>query len=177
MSQYRSFTALRDDGKRICHYSTQACSPEDLMRQVTNFYCDGWAGEVTLIAWAEEAVAERGGQLECDALCAESIAAGRLIELVDGRWVARGVPGEDKAVAPQATTEPASEWDLIGAAAKAMAEAIDPNAKMIERDGPARPKPAPAPAPIVSTSHPPIAGLTRTAAIGSHLLGGFALKG
>jgi hypothetical protein len=48
------------------------------------------------IAWAAEPVNNYGGTKHWAVLRAESIAAGRTIELVDGRYVPRGVPVEDK---------------------------------------------------------------------------------
>lgn len=48
------------------------------------------------IAWAAESVACYGGTKEVDQLRAESIAAGRTIELVDGKYIPRGVPLEEE---------------------------------------------------------------------------------
>lgn len=44
------------------------------------------------VAWAAEWPIADGGERDKEILRAESIAAGRVIELVDGRYVARGVP-------------------------------------------------------------------------------------
>jgi hypothetical protein len=48
------------------------------------------------IAWAAEPVNNYGGTKHWAVLRAESIAAGRTIEMVDGKYVPRGVPVEDK---------------------------------------------------------------------------------
>jgi hypothetical protein len=48
------------------------------------------------IAWAAEPVNNYGGTKHWAVLRAESIAAGRTIEMVDGKYIPRGVPVEDK---------------------------------------------------------------------------------
>jgi hypothetical protein len=48
------------------------------------------------VAWAAEPVSEHGGTKRWVELRAESLAAGRTIELIDGKYVPRGVPVEDK---------------------------------------------------------------------------------
>jgi hypothetical protein len=50
----------------------------------------------TPIAWAGEWTVGSGGRAANADLRAESIAAGRTIELIDGKYVPRGVPVEDK---------------------------------------------------------------------------------
>jgi hypothetical protein len=50
----------------------------------------------TPVAWAAELTHGYTGSKTVDGLRAESIAAGRLIELVDGKYVARGVAAEEE---------------------------------------------------------------------------------
>jgi hypothetical protein len=61
-----------------------------------------------------------------------AIAAGRTIELVDGRYVARGVPAEEQ----DPDTDP--EGDAIRALLESALKEYDANQRMIERDGPAK---------------------------------------
>lgn len=92
-----AFTAFRrDDDGEICFLrSTQAQTVTEFMREVAEFYGTDWEGAPNLVAWAP--LHALGST--CDRLCSESIAAGRLIEKVDGSWTARG--------AEEAPTEPA----------------------------------------------------------------------
>jgi hypothetical protein len=81
MGQTR-YMALREGG----HYSPSGCDFDDFVREVNDFSAE--TGFV-YVAWAEYSLEDPA------ILRAESIAAGRLIELVDGKYVARGVPAEE----------------------------------------------------------------------------------
>jgi hypothetical protein len=64
-----------------------------------DFLTETVVGGMPPIAWAPvcywDWAREKPGR-DCDELRAESIAAGRTIELIDGKYVPRGVPVEDK---------------------------------------------------------------------------------
>jgi hypothetical protein len=64
-----------------------------------DFLTETVVGGMPPIAWAPvcywDWARENPGR-DCDELRAESIAAGRTIELIDGKYVPRGVPVEDK---------------------------------------------------------------------------------
>jgi hypothetical protein len=62
------------------------------------------------IAWAAEPVNNYGGTKHWAVLRAESIAAGRTIELIDGKYVPRGVPVEAPKPAATERTRPALTW-------------------------------------------------------------------
>ena len=100
------------------------------------------------IAWAPEWPDGYGGEKPWEVLRDESIAAGRIIELVDGKYIPRGVEEswETRLLAECLTDE---QVDAM----------LDPNAAMITRDGPAKPKPAAVIPEPKSTTKAALAGL------------------
>jgi hypothetical protein len=90
-----SFTVFRssDGGYGFLH--CYDCTPEEATTTAARFY-SGWSGGgVRIVAWMPgEFLSAGSGKLSC--AVAESIAAGRTIEMVDGKYVPRGVPVEDK---------------------------------------------------------------------------------
>lgn len=92
MTNEQKFTAFRRSSDGTLGYLCRSAgSPGDFMLKVEQFYSDGWCGTPDLVAWAPEYVFDQGGRLKCEALCAESVAAGRVIKQVDGKYVAFGV--------------------------------------------------------------------------------------
>lgn len=79
------YTVLRQTG----FLDVTAESLDGCMRQAQIFY-EGNRFPEPPIAWAPERELAYGGTKVWGRLLAESIAAGRLIELVDGKYVARG---------------------------------------------------------------------------------------
>lgn len=177
MSTLTVFTALREEG----FYKAEAESLSDFLRTLAEWTVEsGFVYDV----WVQGGPWGPDGRKTREQSIDESIAAGRVIELVDGVYVARGVEEEAKpveslgallrrALGRQGVVKP--QFIGIDWAKDALHPA---DAAMIARDGPAKPAyvtpPAPEAKSTTKTPHAAIASLTRVSAMGSRL-GGFSV--
>ena len=98
MTQETKYTVLaRKDGSDLLFFVENASPerPQTIPGLIDYVISKG----ATPVAWSDEWTKRSGGAKHKDELLAESIAAGRTIEKIDGKYVARGIPEEKSLVA------------------------------------------------------------------------------